>query len=185
MPQLFCALFVASLILLAGASGSFAQMNPLRALTVEEVRADLERKINRDATYQTIWNTGYQFYRLHLRNQDSAQVIFEAYMAVRGNTPEQNKAIRQAAIYWQKIHDYGITNVPVGIDNSVRETVPNRRRGRMGDLRMARPRGGPVPLRESEATIANRANRRMERRDLKGHRVNPYPGPYYPGVYPP
>ncbi|MDR2200399.1 MAG: DUF4148 domain-containing protein [Deltaproteobacteria bacterium] len=167
------------------ARASAQLVNPLRPLTVEEVRADLERKLARDATYQTIWNTGYQFYRLHLRNQDTAEVIFLAYMAVRGNTPEQDKAVKQAAIYWRKIHNYGITNVPVGVDNSVRETVPNPRRGRMGTLKMAKPRGGPVPLRESEATLANRANRRMDRRDLKGRRINPYPGPYYPGVYPP
>jgi hypothetical protein len=160
-------------------------MNPLRPLTVEEVRADLERKLGQNASYQTLWNTGYQFYRVHLRNQDTAEVIFRAYTAVRGNNPEQTKAINQAAIYWQKIHDYGITNVPVGIDNSLRETVPNPRRGRMGTLKMLKPKGGPVPLRESEATLANRAMRRMDRRDLKGRRINPYPGPYYPGVYPP
>jgi hypothetical protein len=160
-------------------------MNPMRPLTVAEVRAELERKLRQDASYQTLWNTGYEFYRVHLRNQDTAEVIYRAYLAVRGNNPEQTKAIDQAAIYWQKIHDYGITNVPVGIDNSVRETVPNPRRGRTGTLRMARPRGGPVPLRESEASMANRANRRTDRRDLRGHRVNPYPGPYYPGVYPP
>jgi hypothetical protein len=152
---------------------------------VEEVRADLEGKLGRGASYQTLWNTGYQFYRLHQRNQDTAEVIFRAYTAVRGYNPEQQRAVRQAAIYWQKIHDYGITNVPVGIDNSLRETVPNRRGGREGDLRMARPRGGPVPLRESEASIANRANRRMDKRDHRGRRENPYPGPYYPGSYPP
>jgi hypothetical protein len=162
-----------------------AQMNPLRPLEVGEVVEELERKLRQDATYQTLWNTGYQFYRVHLRNQDTARVIFRAYMLVTGNNPEQEKAIKQAAIYWQKIHDYGITNVPVGIDNSLRETVPNPRRGRMGTLKMLKPKGGPVPLRESEATMANRAKRRMDRRDLKGRRINPYPGPYYPGVYPP
>jgi hypothetical protein len=163
----------------------FAQMNPQRELTVEEVRAELERRIGREATYQTIWNTGYDFYRLHLRNQDTALTIFRAYTAVRGLNGEQARAIRQAAIYWQKVHDYGITNVPVGIDNSARETVPSPRRGRTGTLKMARPRGGPAPLRDSEATMARRAERRMDRRTLSGRRANPYPGPYYPGVYPP
>ena len=169
----------------AGAGTAEAQMHPLRPLTVEEVRAELERKLRQNATYQTIWNTGYEFYRVHLRNQDTAYVIFLAYQAVRGNTPEQDRAVKQAAIYWQKIHYYGITNVPVGVDNSVRETVPNPRRGRIGTLKMAKPRGGPVPLRDSEATMGNRAERRMNQRDLRGRRVNPYPGPYYPGVYPP
>ncbi|MDR2353857.1 MAG: hypothetical protein LBF22_12035 [Deltaproteobacteria bacterium] len=157
-------------------------MAPLRPLEVVEVREELERKLRQGASYQTLWNTGYEFYRIHLRNQDTANVIFRAYLAVRGNNPEQQKAITQAAIYWQKIRDYGITNVPVGIDNTFRETVPNPRRGRTGTLKMARPRGGPVPLRESEATLGNRA---APRENLNGTKRNPYPGPYYPGVYPP
>ena len=190
MPRtfLFKALLGAALLIFAisfGAASVCAQMNPLRPLTVDEVREELNRRLGRNASYQTLWNCGYDFYRLHLRNQDAAQVIFLAYTSVRGNNPEQDRAIKQAAIYWQKIHDYGITNVPVGIDNSLRETVPNPRRGREGSLRMARPRGGPVPLRDSEATMGRRADRRMNQRDLRGRRVNPYPGPYYPGVYPP
>jgi hypothetical protein len=158
------------------------QRHPLRPLKVDEVQAELERKIRRGASYQTIWNTGYDFYRVHLRNQDTAQVIFEAFMSVRGLNEEQERAIIQAAIYWQKIHDYGITNVPVGIDNSLRETIMAKRRGRVGDLKMLRPKSGPVPLRESEASLGNRAKPRETFGDRK---ENPYPGPYYQGVYPP
>jgi hypothetical protein len=157
-------------------------MNPLRELTVAEVRAALEWKIARGGSYQTIWNTGYEYYRRHLRNQDTAEVIWRAFLAVRGENPEQERALRQAAIYWQKIHDYGITNVPVGIDNSLRETVPAPRRGREGTLKMARPKGGPVPMRDSEATLARRAE---PRRRLDGTLENPWPGRYYSGVYPP
>jgi hypothetical protein len=157
-------------------------MNPNRELTVAEVRAALEWKIARGGNYQTIWNTGYEYFRRHLRNQDTAEVIFLAFRAVRGNNDEQQRAVTQAAIYWQKIHDYGITNVPVGIDNSVRETVPAPRRGREGTLKMARPKGGPVPMRDSEATMARRAE---PRRRLNGDLENPWPGRYYSGVYPP
>ncbi|MDR1080577.1 MAG: hypothetical protein LBQ79_06370 [Deltaproteobacteria bacterium] len=157
------------------------QLHPLRELSVAEVRTALEWKIARGASYQTIWNTGYDYFRIHLRNQDTAETIYRAFLAVRGNTDEQQLAIRQAAIYWQKVHDYGITNVPVGIDNSYRDTVPAPRRGREGTLRMARPKGGPVPMRDSEATLARRAE---PRRRLDGRLDNPWPGRYYSGVYP-
>jgi acyl-homoserine lactone acylase PvdQ len=160
---------------------ALSQMHPNRELTVAEVRTALEWKIARGASYQTIWNTGYDFFRVHLRNQDTAEAIYRAFLAVRGNTDEQQKAITQAAIYWQKIHDYGITNVPVGIDNSLRDTVPSPRRGREGTLRMARPKGGPVPMRDSEATVGRRAE---PRRRLNGRLDNPWPGKYYSGVYP-
>jgi hypothetical protein len=176
--------FAALVLALAGLAGTAAAqpMHPLRELTVEEVRTALEWKIARGASYQTIWNTGYDFYRVHLGNQDTAEVIFRAFLAVRGNNDEQRSAVRQAAVYWQKIHDYGIANVPVGIDNSLRETVPAPRRGREGTLKMARPKGGPVPMRDSEATMARRAE---PRRRLDGTLENPWPGRYYPGVYPP
>jgi hypothetical protein len=39
-----------------------------------------------------------------------------------------------------------------------------------------------VPLRESEAAMGNRAQPKENR---NGKKDNPYPGPYYPGVYPP
>jgi hypothetical protein len=161
---------------------AYAQMNPNIPLTVAEVRATLERKIARGGSYQTIWNTGYDFYRVHMRNQDTADVLWRAFTAVRGNNDEQERALRQAAIYWQKIHDYGVTNVPVGIDNSYRDTVPSPRRGREGTLKMARPKGGPVPMRDSEATIARQSE---PRRHLDGTQDNPWPGRYYSGVTPP
>ncbi|MDR2350240.1 MAG: hypothetical protein LBF41_06405 [Deltaproteobacteria bacterium] len=157
-------------------------MAPNRPLEMDEVRAELERKIGNGGSFQSIWNTGYDFYRIHLRNQDTARVIREAYLAVRGNNEDQQRAITQAAAYWKEIHDYGITNVPAGIDNSMRETVRAKRRGREGNLRMLRPKSGPVTTRESEASMANLAKPKEKR---NGDTENPYPGPYYPGVYPP
>ncbi|MDR1041362.1 MAG: hypothetical protein LBR80_14625 [Deltaproteobacteria bacterium] len=178
---LSAAVLLLALAAVAAPETALAQLHPLRALTVAEVRVALEWKIARGGSYQTIWNTGYDFYRVHLRNQDTAEAIFRGFLAVRGNNEEQQRAITQAAIYWQKVHDYGITNVPVGIDNSVRDTVPSPRRGREGTLKMARPKGGPVPMRDSEATMARRAE---PRRRLDGTLDNPWPGRYYSGVYP-
>lgn len=150
-----------------------------RPLSVSMVKAELESRLRREPSYATIWNAGYDIYRVHERDQDTAMTIHLGYMSVRGATPEESAAIRQAAIYWQKVHDYGITNVPVGIDENTRG------RTYYGDsyqttLAMRRPRGGAVPARPGD-----RAPTRARRKPYKGRADNPYPGPYYMGVYPP
>ncbi|MDR1870787.1 MAG: hypothetical protein LBS60_02480 [Deltaproteobacteria bacterium] len=167
-------------LLLLISSPAWAQPDPSgKPLTRFEVSAEIEARILRDPSYATIWNTGYDFYRLHLRNQDTAKAIYLGYSAVmrRGLTPEVNLAIRQATIYWQKVYEYGIINVPVGVDNNWRGQIYYGG-GYLTTLKMRRPKGGPVPL------IPNPKGR-SKREPYKGHRENPYPGPYYPGVYPP
>jgi hypothetical protein len=151
-----------------------------RPLTVDAVKNELESKLTRQPSYATIWNVGYDFYRTHLRNQDTAMAIHLAYMSVRGSTEEENRAIRQAAIYWQKIHDYGITNVPVGIDESVRGKIFYGQEDFQTTLGLKRPKGGPAPYRKGD-----RAYKGQRRQPYKGRPDNPYPGPYYSGVYPP
>jgi hypothetical protein len=161
-----------------GTSLASAQPDPSgRPLTVDQVKNELESRLLRDPSYATIWNTGYDLYRLHLRNQDTARVIYLGFMAVRGLTPEANRAVRQAAIYWQKVHDYGITNVPVGVDNNWRGQIYYGE-GYLTTLKMRRPKGGPVPLRPNPVPP-------KKRQPHKGQKDNRYPGPYYPGIYPP
>jgi hypothetical protein len=104
--------------------------------------------------------------------------IFQGFMAVRGNNPEQSKAIRQAAIYWQKVHDYGIINVPVGVDNNLRGNIYWGDSSYLSTLGMRRPKSGAVPLRKNYTAARKRSPQR-------GRSYNPYPGKYYPGVYPP
>jgi hypothetical protein len=162
------------------ANAALAQYMEWKPLTPAMVKAELEFRLTRDPSYATIWNAGYDFYRLHGRNQDVAMVIHLGYMAVRGDTPEEIKALRQAAIYWQKVHDYGITNVPVGIDENLRAQIPNGPMPYQSTLEMRRPKGGPVPM-----VKGGRAARTSRRTTYKGRPENPYPGPYYSGVYPP
>jgi hypothetical protein len=145
------------------------------------VKNELEWRLARDPSYATIWNTGYDIYRLHLRNQDTAITIHRGFMSVRGSTPEQNRALRQAAIYWQKVHDYGITNVPVGIDENNRDNIYYGSDPYLTTLAMRRPKGGPVPLRPGDRAPSTK----KRRQPYVGRPSNPYPGPYYPGVYPP
>jgi hypothetical protein len=101
-------------------------------------------------------------------------------MSVRGSTEEENRAIRQAAIYWQKIHDYGIVNVPVGRDDNLRDKIYYGEEDFQTTLGLRRPKGGPVPIRKGD-----RANKGLRRAPYKGRPSNPYPGPYYSGAYPP
>lgn len=163
------------------AGQAIAQEGQWRPLSVSMVKEELEFKLARNPSYATIWNTGYDIYRLHYRNQDTAMTIHLGYMAVRGETEEEKRAIRQAAIYWQKVHDYGITNVPVGIDENLRGKIYYGSETYMTTLEMRRPKGGPVPLQKGD-----RAPSKKKRRvPYKGRPENPYPGSYYPGVYPP
>jgi hypothetical protein len=175
-------LFIVSLVVIGAAltSAALAQYLEWRPLTPAMVKAELEFRLSRNPSYATLWNAGYDFYRLHGRNQDVAMTIHQGYMAVKGYTPEQNKALRQAAIYWQKVHDYGITNVPVGRDDSLRAQIPNGPLPYQSTLEMRRPKGGTVPM-----VKGDRAPRSSRRTPYKGRPVNPYPGPYYSGVYPP
>ncbi|MDR2142201.1 MAG: hypothetical protein LBR11_10525 [Deltaproteobacteria bacterium] len=157
-----------------------AQPDPSgRPLTAQMVAMEIEARLLRDPSYATVWNVGYDLFRLHLTNQDTARVIYLGYRSVmgRGLSREANLAIRQAAIYWQKVHDYGILNVPVGVDNNWRGQIYYGD-GYLTTLKMRRPKGGPVPL------IPNPKGRKR-REPYRGRPDNPYPGPYYPGVYPP
>jgi hypothetical protein len=160
---------------------AWGQDTSWRPLTVEMVKSELEWRLGRDPSYATIWNTGYDIYRLHSRNQDTAMTIHRGFMSVRGQTTEQNKAIRQAAIYWQKVHDYGITNVPVGLDENIRGKIFYGSEPYATTLNMRRPKGGPVPLRPGDRAPAGR----QVRKPYRGRPDNPYPGPYYSGIYPP
>ncbi|MDR1607032.1 MAG: hypothetical protein LBT38_01290 [Deltaproteobacteria bacterium] len=179
MRPIFWGLALALTLVMAPQALVFAQLDPSnRPLTVAQVAAELEARLNRQPSYATIWNAGYDLFRLHLTNQDTARVIHLGYMSVmgRGLTKEANLAIRQAAIYWQKVHDDGITNTPVGVDNNWRGQIYYGD-GYLTTLKTLRPKSGPVPL---------RPNPKGRRRDPhKGRRDNPYPGPYYPGIYPP
>ena len=179
------AALLAFLALSIAAGPSAAQDGAWRPLTVANVQREIEWRLaqNPNASYATIWNAGYDIYRLHYRNQDTARTIHLGYMALIGQRlpAEQRQAIRQAAIYWQKIHDYGITNVPVGIDENTRGAVWYGSEQYQTTLGMRRPKGGPVPMRPGDrAPSAKKPKPRY-----KGRPDNPYPGPYYPGVYPP
>ncbi|MDR2422179.1 MAG: hypothetical protein LBE01_02230 [Deltaproteobacteria bacterium] len=170
----------AVLALLFLGAPALAQPDPSgRPLTAQQVAMEIEARLARDPSYATVWNAGYDLFRLHLTHQDTAMAIHLGYRSVmgRGLTREVNLAIRQAAIYWQKVHDYGIVNVPVGVDNNWRGKIYYGD-GYLTTLAMRRPKGGPVPL------IPNPKGRKR-REPYRGRRDNPYPGPYYPGVYPP
>ncbi|MDR1546787.1 MAG: hypothetical protein LBU12_08815 [Deltaproteobacteria bacterium] len=182
---LAAALLLAAAVLGPPAAPAAAQDDPSgRPLTVTQVKNELEARLARNPSYATIWNAGYDLYRLHLRNQDTALIILRGYLAVRGQTAEENLALRQAAIYWEKVHDYGVINVPVGQDFELRGQIYRGSEATAAAaLAMRRPKGGPVPLRPGD----RRVFRGVGRRGAPGapQVKSRYPGPYYPGVYPP
>ena len=59
---------------------ALAQDGQWRPLSVSMVKEELEFRLARNPSYATIWNLGYDIYRLHYRNQDTAMTIHLGYM---------------------------------------------------------------------------------------------------------
>jgi len=157
-------------------------------LSAAQVRTELEERLGRNPAPSdptTLWNTGYDFYRNYPRNQDTAMAIKEGFLGVmrRQTDPNRRRILRQAAIYWEKIHDYGITNVPVGLDPNTRQKIYYGDYSKFSTIAMVSP--GRRPPR-SNGSVSEWPGRMLNRRKpYKGRADNPYPGAYYPGLYPP
>ncbi len=152
-----------------------------KRLTSAMVREELERRLARDPGNEaSIWNVGYDFYRNFPQNQDTAQAIKNGFLSARGGTDEQRLTLRKAAIYWEKIHDYGVGNVPVGQDLNTRDQMYYGDRSKFTTL----PRRAPgsehpgYPRHDWPGRFINK------REPYEGRPDNPYPGKYHPGVYP-
>jgi hypothetical protein len=153
-------------------------------LSAAQVRNELENRLSLNPLDPAvIWNTGYDFFRNYPANQDTAQAIKNGFLgAMRRQTdPGRRRTLLQAAIYWEKIHDYGITNVPVGLDHSTRDNIYYGDYSKFSTL--APVSGGRRP---AGFTGSDWPGRMLNRRQpYQGRADNPYPGSYYPGLYPP
>jgi len=152
-------------------------------LTSAMVRDELERRLALNPDNEaTIWNAGYDFFRGYPHNQDTARIIKEGFLRARTNDPAQRLLLRKGAIYWAKIHDYGILNVPVAFDPNLRgQTYYGPRRSKASTLGLRAPGSKHRGFKNYE-----RPGRRLNQAPpYRGRPDNPYPGKYYPGVYPP
>jgi hypothetical protein len=155
-------------------------------LTSAMVRDEIERclpdnVIDNADNDAILWNVGYDFFRNFPRNQDTAQAIKDGFLSARGGTPEQRRTMLKAAIYWEKIHDYGITNVPAGEDLNTRDKTYYGDHSKFTTL-PRRPTGSKhagYPNYDWPGRFINK------REPYRGRPDNPHPGKYYPGVYPP
>lgn len=112
----------------AGALGNaFSAPRPAklpRALRTETVRQELERRLALNPSHEAaIWNIGYEFFRLYPPSQDTAWAIHQAFLTARANNADQRRLLMKAAIYWEKVHDYGLANVPTGQDFQTRDNI--------------------------------------------------------------
>ena len=190
-PRLLFGL-LAACFWVAASSPAWPQTNQRHAvipsgqrLSAAQVRAELEDRLGRNsANTATIWNTGYDFYRNYPRNQDTALAIKEGFLgALRRQTdPARRQVLLQAAIYWEKVHDYGVTNVPVGLDPNTRSNIYYGGYAKFSTLAPA-PAGRPPARSTGRGDWPGQSLSR--RHPYKGRPDNPYPGPYYPGIYPP
>ena len=152
-------------------------------LTSAMVRDELERRLARNPDNEaSIWNAGYDFFRSFPHNQDTARIIKEGFLRARANTPEHRLLLRKGAIYWAKIHDYGVQNVPVAFDPNLRgKTYYGPRRSKASTLGRRAPGSRHKGFKNYEWP-----GRRLDQAPPhQGRPDNPYPGKYYPGVCPP
>ncbi|MDL2226173.1 hypothetical protein LJB86_00745 [Deltaproteobacteria bacterium OttesenSCG-928-M10] len=151
-------------------------------LTSDMVRDELERRIAMAPRNEsTLWNVGYDFYRNFPQNQDTARAIMQGFLRARADTPAQKQILTKAAIYWEKIHNYGVANVPVGQDPNTRDKIYYGGNSKFTTLAKRRPGSqhqGYPPYDWPGRHINKRA-------PYYGRPANPYPGKYYPGMYPP
>ncbi|MDR2724611.1 MAG: hypothetical protein LBC90_00785 [Candidatus Adiutrix sp.] len=156
-------------------------------LSAAQVRTELENRLNRNpnpADPATIWNTGYDFFRNFPRNQDTARAIMDGFLGtLRGQRdPDRRRVLLQAAIYWEKIHDYGIINVPAGQDFNTRDKIYYGDYSKFSTLGLV-PGGRRPPAPTTRGDWPGRVLNR--RHPYQGRPDNPYPGAYWPGLYPP
>ncbi len=186
------AVLLAAVLLLPGAAEVRAQNAYIpqnayvfggQALTVAMVRDELERRLALNPGNEaTIWNAGYDFYRGFPQNQDTARTIMQGFLRARADTPEQRLLLRKGAIYWEKIYAYGVKNVPVAVDTNPRGQIyygPRRSKASTLGLRASGSRHQGFPNYEYPG------RRLTQQPPYQGRPDNPYPGKYYPGVYPP
>lgn len=165
-------------------TGPSSQIPPGRRLTREMVRQELERRLARNpANEAAIWNTGYDFFRHYPQNQDTARAIKEGFLlARRSAAPAQREILFKGAVYWEKIHDYGISNVPAGQD---RELVQRRYHGEPARKMSTLPRRQPGSAHQGFKDYDWPGRRLNQGPPAQGRPDNPYPGKYYQGMYPP
>jgi len=166
----------------ASARNAYTPMG--QRLTSAMVRDELNRRLQLNPKNEaSLWNTGYDFFRNFPKNQDTAQAIKDGFLgARRQNTdPQQRQILLKAAIYWEKIHDYGIQNVPVGIDNNTRDKTYYGDTSKFSTLGMRKSGSSHKAFNNYDWPGRNIGRRQP----YKGRPDNPYPGKYYPGVYPP
>ena len=151
-------------------------------LTSAAVQAELELRLARNPNNEaSLWNVGYDFFRNYPRNQTTALAIHNGFLNARTGTPEQREIMLKAAIYWEKIHAHGITNVPVGQDFQTRQKIYYGSQKKFTTM----PQRSSGSSHQKFNDYERPGSRLNQRQPYQGTDTNPYPGKYYPGMYPP
>jgi hypothetical protein len=85
-----------------------------QGISSDQISAALNQSASNGASPQSLWNMGYMFFNQYPPTRDLAQQIYLGYQGAQGRTPEQNKALQQAAGFWQKKYEYWGRNAPAG-----------------------------------------------------------------------
>lgn len=82
-------------------------MLALSLMSVEHIADQLSRRAAEGADPQTLWNLGFElYYRQGFNQKEMAGHLAKAYAEAVGETPQQQRVLRQAARFWARERAY-------------------------------------------------------------------------------
>ena len=101
-----------AVMIVVTAGHGFAQ-----GISSDQIASALSQSAANGASPQSLWNMGYMFFNQSPPTRDLAMQIAQGYTSAKGQTPEQTKALQQAANFWRKKYEYWGRCAPVGTES--------------------------------------------------------------------
>jgi hypothetical protein len=118
-----------------------------QGISSDQIASALSQSAANGASPQSLWNMGYMFYNQYPPTRDLAYQISLGYQSAQGQTPEQNKALQQAARFWQQKYEYWGRNVPAGSQSPKDpKQAPYYRDPWESNMKLRAPEGGGPPI---------------------------------------
>lgn len=85
-----------------------------QGISPDQIASALSQSAANGASPQSLWNMGYMYFNQYPPTRDLAMQIYQGYTSAKGQTPEQSKALQQAAEFWRKKYQYWGRCQPAG-----------------------------------------------------------------------
>ena len=88
-----------------------------QGISSDQIAAALSQSAANGASPQSLWNMGYMYFNQYPPTRELALQISQAYSSARGQTPEQDRALQQAANFWRNKYEYWGRCAPAGSES--------------------------------------------------------------------